>query len=268
MLNKSVLRSVACLPPAAVFFALLPLFPSAMLSAATITTSSTCTVPATDAAQTHAGITAISSSRCGVSSDYVSSPDSAIYRLDHQFANASSNFTYATTFNGFTLQPDIALMAAATPVGTAVATLNFSATYITDGPVRPGIMIGLFQPAVGRYGGQYTYSVVAPGSEVQGYGPSRLVPVTLGQPISVSLFERVNSFSDDGTQSYVYLYGGLQLSFFEADGVTPVALSEAPEPTSLAMFGCGLAALSLLGRKIALAEIKEQGRSAPSPSYR
>src|SRR4051794_8871423 len=154
MLNKFVLRAIACLRPAAVPVVLTLLFLPAMMSAVTITTNSTCSVPATDAAQTHAVITASSPTRCGVSSDYVSSPDSAIYRLDHQFANASSNFTYSTTLNGFSLQPDIALMAAATPVGTAVATLNFSATYITGGPVRPGLMIGFFQPATGRYGGQ------------------------------------------------------------------------------------------------------------------
>lgn len=249
MLNKLPQRAIACLPPSAISLTLSLLLVPALTRAVTITTGSTCSVPATDAAQTNAVVTASSSTGCGVSSDYVSSPDSLIYRLDHQYASASSNFTYSTTFNGFSLQPDIALMASATPAGTAVATLNFNATYTTDGPVRQGIMIGNFQPAVGRYGGQFTYSIVAPGRH-QLYGPSLLVPITLGQPFAISLFERVNSNSDDGTQSYIYLYGGLQFSFFEADGVTPVGLSEAPEPASLALFGCGLAAFLVLGRKV------------------
>src|SRR3954464_2901019 len=162
MFNRLVLRAVACLPPAATPVTLSLLFLPAMMPAITITSSSTCSVPATDVAQTHAVVTASSPTGCNVSSDYVSSPDSAIYRIDHQFATASSKFAYSATFNGFSLEPDIALMAAATPVGTAIATLNFSATYTTYGPVRPGIMIGNFQPATSRYGGQSTYSILAP----------------------------------------------------------------------------------------------------------
>src|SRR4051812_1950349 len=136
------------------------LFFSIIAPALSITTRSFCSVPATDADRTQAVVSASSPTACDVSSDYVSSPLSATYRYDHQVATARSLFTYSTTFNGFSLQPDVALYAFSTPAGTAIATLNFSGTYTTAGELRPGVMIGFFSPTYSHYGGQGSSSFV------------------------------------------------------------------------------------------------------------
>ncbi len=69
-----------------------------------------------------------------------------------------------------------------------------------------------------------------------------LIPVTLGTNLGL--------FARGSTTDYAYMFDGLsgghlntsfQFRFFEADGVTPVAASEVPEPASLALFLCGFA---------------------------
>jgi len=138
---------------------------------------------------------------------------------------------------------EFSVNAASTPAGTASASITFFDTYATAGPVRPGTMRGFFQPSMpSRYGGFFSYSLSAPGLNFPSIGPSLVVPITLGQSFTVSMSMVARSLSDDGTQSFVNARNPLSLSFFEADGVTPVALAEVPEPRSAALIGAVLLA--------------------------
>jgi hypothetical protein len=121
--------------------------PAALSAAPLLIINTPCSVP-----NTVSGWPAVTSNLnpCSVQSDYVSSPNSAIFRLDHQFANAFVRSTYSQSENTFSLTIDAT--AASTPEGTAAASFAFSDTYTTEGPLRPGTVRGWFQPAVNRYG--------------------------------------------------------------------------------------------------------------------
>lgn len=66
----------------------------------------------------------------------------------------------------------------------------------------------------------------------------------------LTMIGRATSLSDDGTPSTAQFDIPFDLSFFEADGVTPVALSEvttAPEPSTWASLARGDLAYWLTG---------------------
>jgi hypothetical protein len=211
-----------------------------------LTFNTPCSVP-----NTLPGLPAVTSNSnpCSVQSDFVSRPDSAIYRLDHQFAGAFVQSSYSQSGNTFSLTIDAT--AASTPIGSAEASFAFSDTYITEGSLRPGTVRGWFQPAVNRYGGFYSYDAIYPGRGINPLiGPGAGArPITLGVPFTVTAYGTVRSLSDDGTQSFASINTLFSLSFFEADGVTPVALTEVPEPTSYLLLSAGLLGLPLVRKR-------------------
>ena len=88
---------------------------------------------------------------------------------------------------------------------------------------------------------------------VPSYGPSLQVEFafTLGQPFTLSFSGDTGSGNNNGE---FYQSSGVndlqfQLRFFEADGVTPVAVQAAPEPGTIALFGAALGVLAVARRK-------------------
>ena len=227
-----------------VLLSLPTLLPAAPLISSTVS----CSVPDVGYTPEHGGpVVSSTTNPCSVESDYVSSPQSATYAVYHQFAQAHVITSYTQSLNGFNL--DFSVLGFSTPAGTASAALLFTDTYTTDGPIRAGTVRGLFQPIVGRYGGFAQYSLSYPGQlgPNPGYGAGAM-PFILGQPFTVTASVVARSLSDDGTQSWAQVTGPLQLSFFEADGVTPVHLTEVPEPTSYALLSIGIIGLPLAVR--------------------
>lgn len=219
---------------------------SAVLSAAPlITSTASCSVPDVGYIPAQGGpIVSSVSNPCGVSSDYVSNPDSVSYVLYHQFASALATSNYSQSGNTFTL--DFRVSAASTPAGGAFASFAFTDTYNTAGPVRQGTLRGWFQPSVNRYGGIATVGSSYPGQLGPILGPGAgALSITLGQPFTVSAYATARSSSDDGTQSFIGVDSQFSLSFFEADGVTPVALTEVPEPSDYALISSVIFALAV-----------------------
>jgi len=81
---------------------LLLLVPAALSAAPLIATSTFCSVPGNTFDQDHVTVSSTSNA-CSVESDYISSPLSEIYRINHQFAQASAPlYSYTSKINGST----------------------------------------------------------------------------------------------------------------------------------------------------------------------
>src|SRR5206468_9462546 len=117
-------------------------------------------------------------------------------------------------------------------------------TLTTDGPVREGIVRGYFIPDTFRGGGMNDADVsVRMVSPVLPYASFGLgappMTVELGHPFTLLIEGSGSAMAD----AYGNFDAAFQLNFFEADGVTPVALSEvtaAPEPSTWASLLGGL----------------------------
>ena len=152
----------------------------------------------------------------------------------------------------------------------ASAALDYADTFLTNGPVRSGyLQIDLFlNGGVSIYSGGEKLNVIlspAPGnvpppdvtcSTGQGcYVPSfwyrsLLVPYTLGGAITLSAEGSIFADADfnagqSGGQDFI----DYRFRFFEADGVTPVSISESPEPATLGLLGASLLGLWIVKRR-------------------
>jgi hypothetical protein len=156
---------------------------------------------------------------------------------------ASVRTQYAASPTGFSFE---SFINTADSLALSSGQLTFADSYISEGPVRSGFLQGVFAYDATRYGGTYSAYTTIAGTTYNSFGPSRLIPITLGTTIPVNVFASATSVSDDGTPSYVVLQTVLQINFLEADGTTSVTISEAPEPTSAALLSLGITALPLL----------------------
>ncbi len=162
-----------------------------------------------------------------------------------QFASANSTSSLAISAKTFTVQ--LSAFAFASPYAFGSASVEFSDVFLSDGPVRPGQVRGTFSGGTsGTGGGNGGFGSTFPGKKYDTFG--ELAPpmyITLGQLFPVYSFAKA-SISGDPGQANSRLFGSyLSLSFFEADGVTPVSISEVPEPSTyalvvLAFTGCFL----------------------------
>jgi hypothetical protein len=107
-------------------------------------------------------------------------------------------------------------------------------------------------PTTYGYGGIESTTLVSPVLPYSSFGPSLPITIQLGQPFMLTMVGRAMSLSDDGTPSTAQFDMPFDLAFFEADGVTPVALSEvtaAPEPSTWASLAGGLVMLAACWRR-------------------
>lgn len=174
--------------------------------------------------------------------------------------------TAQTTSANFTLQSPIGGISV-----SAATSIRFDEYLTTAGPVRPGyVIIQAFSPntlAVDGSGGQVVFNFPAnsAGTEVgcsvqdgQECVPSNatiaalhpLNAISLGVPVELtaqgSLTSSAYNFPTENT-TFGGVYGRYEFRFVEADGVTPVAVSETPEPSTVLLLGAPL--LAVLARK-------------------
>lgn len=141
-------------------------------------------------------------------------------------------------------------MAYAYPHSLATAQITFSDTLTTDGPVRTGIVTEIFEPMICRYRGVVSTVCLActSASDIRTSGSNydlRTWPAVYvhNRRKCVNKLGRRNSLDSPVLDAF-------DLAFFEADEVTPVALTEvtlAPEPASLALTLIGIAG-AIVGR--------------------
>lgn len=83
------------------------------------------------------------------------------------------------------------------------------------------------------------------------YGYYSRIPVMLGTPLTlVANGHLTNETRDREGTTAGQLETEFQFRFFEADGSTPVAVSEAPEPSTSALAGLALTATVLLRKRL------------------
>ncbi|MFL6415879.1 MAG: PEP-CTERM sorting domain-containing protein [Bryobacteraceae bacterium] len=191
---------------------------------------------------------------CRVQTNITGVPPDAISLSALQISSATASGSYSLTPNGFTA--DLSVSAAAYPQSTSNARVDFVDTFTTAGPVRTGIASGFFMPSESHYGGGFGWDIDFPGlwPNLNSFGSGPQFTVTLGQEFTVSAYLSARAITDDGTASFASVSTPFYLTFFEADGVTPVALSEvstAPEPTTLAVAALGLLTLLVARRRLA-----------------
>jgi hypothetical protein len=143
------------------------------------------------------------------------------------------------------------MLAGATATSHASTDVTFSDTYYAEGPVRPGFaqatyLLDTFTINAGQGATSAFVSIPCRNPYMpHGYGAG-LIPVTLGQAYTVNAHFFVQNMNVDFTPSSAQIFAALDFRFFEADGVTPAAISDAPESASFALIGMGVGALAIL----------------------
>ena len=131
----------------------------------------------------------------------------------------------------------------------ALAQVALSGLFTTTGPVRSGFV----QLQTDGYGGNGPgdgsgSGVIEIGSSVELPNitiPNHLFDFTLGEAFSIHYMGQANAYSDPAVEGPGYgdTATTIHFRFLEADGLTPVAVSEvttAPEPSTLALLGLSL----------------------------
>lgn len=175
-------------------------------------------------------------------------------------ASAAASASFSLEPDGFTFSLSTSAISNTLLSGDASASAAISASLDTAGPLRAGYvsitcpLLGCTVTDGGAAGGSFAFSVgsVAGGScGITNCASVPLQPFELGEAVQFSATAiaaatsgglAIGSGEGDGTAQDTY-----SLEFFEANGVTPVGVSETPEPSSLALAAVGL--LWLLKRR-------------------
>ncbi len=162
-----------------------------------------------------------------------------------QIAGGASSVSYQVSGNQF--RWDQRADASDTALAVVQVDTALSTVLQTDAPSRPGFVTGPF--LIQNHGAQPAVSFPGYANRLEfGLGAGAPpVPITLGELFSFTSAIHIQPFDGEGDASIV---GRIQ--FFEADGVTPVAVSEvtaAPEPGSILLAAPALAGLWFLRRK-------------------
>jgi hypothetical protein len=191
-----------------------------------------------------------SSTSCNVQTTITNIPAGYLYFYPTQVAQAFVSGAYSLGSNE--ISGDLRGVASASPQSGATAQITFSDTLTTNGPVRTGVIRGRFLPTTYGYGGIESTTLVSPVLPYSSFGPSLPITIHLGQPFMLTMVGRAMSLSDDRTPFIAQFDMPFDLAFFEADGVTPVALTEvtaAPEPSTWASLAGGLVMLACWRRR-------------------
>jgi hypothetical protein len=205
-----------------------------------------------------------------ISSCSLTGPDSS-----YASATVSASFTLGVSSIGTNAQATDGALSSyserngqlAGNLGSAHSTISIDANIQTAGPVRAGYVLvqipypiwGYDDP--GGFVGVLNWSL---GNSISGncfdssppcfpFFPA-LLPFTLGTAVQFTESETVGGdpYPDNGDSGTDSTNVSLQLSFFEADGITPVAVSElvtAPEPGSYGLLAVGLFGLGVMTRR-------------------
>jgi len=222
-------------------------------SAAIINTSASCILPVQGQS------TSISnSSSCTIGSLGVGG-------LGAGYSNATASVSYSLVGNNF--NSTVSASAYAIPPSlisgssSATSDASLSVELYTTGPVRQGFLEifvgGTFAGVTGGDGiGSKEYSLSPTGIAAGCVGAlcfndPLLQPITLG---STFQFNEDMKFTEMGnnTSGQASGFGTTQLTFlfFEANGVTPAQVSEAPEPGSRSLLSLGFLAVVVAGRRM------------------
>ncbi len=180
------------------------------------------------------------------------------------YANATASVTYSVAGNDF--NSTLSASANATPPGlfvgstSATANASLSVELYTAGPLRTGVLEivkgGNFAGVTGGNGigsTQYSLSPTGLAAGCAGaicFNDPLLQPITLGTTFQ---FNEDMNFTENGSDlsGPASGFGSTQLTFlfFEADGVTPVQVSEAPEPAAYGLVAIGIAGVLFGSRR-------------------
>jgi hypothetical protein len=222
-----------------------------LLCADVISGSVSCSAPSGD--YNHlTTVSQTSSTNCNVQTSITNVPFGNTQWGNMELAQARVSGSYWLSSNGISGELDG--LAYAYAHSSATAQITFSDTLTTAGPVRTGIVRGIFEPTTFRYGGIVNTSLVSPVLRYSTFGPSAPpMTIELGETFTLTMVGIGITSSDDGTPSTAQFNMPFNLAFFEADGVTPVALSEvtaAPEPSTWASLLGGLVMVSYWRRRV------------------
>ena len=219
---------------ATVPFAAALLLSSFALKAASLTSEARCFAP---------GNRDVGTTSCSATGFYAGLP---ITLQGRHTATGGSSVSYQVSGNQFQWDQR-AVASAAGGLASVQVDTTLSAVLQTEGAVRAGFATGPF--LIQNHGAQP--SVFFPGYANRlefGLGAGAPpIPITLGGLFSFTSAIHIQPFDGEGDASIVG-----RIRFFEADGVTPVAVSEvtaAPEPGSLVLAAPALAGLWFLRRK-------------------
>jgi hypothetical protein len=159
-------------------------------------------------------------------------------------AQSSSSFSIAgneVTTNTFT---SVGAVASNTGAAISTATASINITLVTDGPARAGFVQRLntalpWQHSSDGFSGDFQYS---------------LNSFQLGTAFQLIATQSFTAFADPNVIGVANGVGvtSMQFRFFEADGKTPVAVSLAPEPSSLALLVLAVIHLLLNRRSVTM----------------
>lgn len=219
-----------------------------LLSADVISGSVSCSSPSGD----YYNLTQVqqtSSRGCSVQTAITDIPTTTTLWSSTELARASVSGNYLLSSNE--VSGDLNGSTYAYPHSTASAQITFSETFTTDGPERTGLVRGYFYPDTFRYGGNISASIVSPMLRYATFTEAAPnITFELGQQFTLTILGTATTISDDGTPSFSQFDIPFHLAFFEADGVTPVALrvltgspdvAQAPEPAGVALSLIGFA---------------------------
>ena len=194
-----------------------------------------------------------STSICDNDGNIVSGTTSCRNDSNGGFSSAGTSYSYSINENRLTVITEAHFSAGGrAPVSSASSQAMIQGVIQigTEGPIRDGLVSGeASQSAVRNGGSSYSSFRTVPGYfEPPNYlSVSYPASVQLGSPLTVYITSTAggrSNYSSGGAEANSRL--DVNLNFLEADGVTPVAIADVPEPITIALAGCGIGVLCLL----------------------
>lgn len=246
--------------------AVLTMVASAVLQSAPVTV--TCAAPLSSTVTSGSNLNASCTSLTNGYSDFGGAATAAA-SVALQIAGNGADFSSLSTYQSAFAQeaPPQSRGDLFGPAAQSSARINYSTTLYTGGSNRSGyLQVQAYGYGANFYDGGATMTsgiVAASGSPYQTqitcysnsgyctpgtayYAYNQLIPVTLGTTFVLE----ANGATTNWAAAFDAFSGGYlstvyDFRFLEADGTTPVGVSEAPEPVTVAMTGVGIGALGL-----------------------